>query len=168
MDEVTLAYLTNPAYFREIAKRSTSLPSDFDEDIHFYRRRLISLYKDLLSGEKINDSVNDAHDEFVQVAIAHFKQVDRQSILQKEYIDVCDSNEGTATNEGDAVNHVDATNEADADLYKTDLKVPTLDEFVLSTKPPSSEAPPPYKKVVNLREDYFREKGVTKKKVIIQ
>ena len=171
MDDATLAYLTNPVYFSEITKHVGS-PVSTDEDVKFYRRRLISLHKDLLNGQKINDTIDKAHAEFIHIAIAHFKRVDTEEILQKEYtkeedIDIfcdhCSANHSVDSYDFDS--HIVANNQ---ELLKKEVTLSTLDDFILSTKPDVPETPPPHKRVINLRDEQFRHKGVTKKQVSIQ
>lgn len=165
MEDVTLAYLTNPAYFRDIGKRMNPSSSASDDDVRFYRRRLISLYKDLLSGEKVNESIDDAHEHFVHLVIAHFKRVDTEQVLQEEYSDT-DADAGANAKDVDV--SLAAESDPNAVLLKKEVAVPTLDNFIVSTKPSVPETPPPNRRVVNLRDEHFRDKGVPKKRVSIQ
>ena len=61
--------------------------------------------------------------------------------------------------------HIVANNQ---ELLKKEVTLSTLDDFILSTKPDVPETPPPHKRVINLRDEQFRHKGVTKKQVSIQ
>ena len=170
MDEATLTYLTNPVYFSEITKH-VDTPTSNDDDVRFYRRRLISLYKDILGGEKLCEPIDLAHKEFVRLAIAHFKRVDKDEILQKDHDAPLDADHD-ATIDADHDATIDADHDATIDtdntaFFKKEISVPTLDDFILSTKPDVPQTPPPHKRVINLRDEQFRHKGVTKKQVSI-
>ena len=164
MDDAILEYLTNPVYFSELSKRSHTSPKDVGREIIFYRRRLISLYKDLLSGERINQTLNEAHDHFVRLAIEHFKCVDTEDVLQQEYDGL--ENEPISTPKIE-----DEPNKDSADTFLMTTKevaVPTLEDFVVSSKQQTSNiTPPPQRRIVNLKDEQFRDKGVPKKQVSI-
>ena len=161
MDDTTLAYLTNPVYFSELAKRSDTSERVADDEVVFYRRRLISLYKDLLGGEKVNDSLDEAHRHFVRLAIAHFQRLDREAVLQKEYEELCDDEIPLPPHDQEPPNHDELL------MTTKEVAVPTLENFVTSTKPPMPNTPPPQRRIVNLKDEHFRDKGVPKKRVSI-
>lgn len=160
MDDTTLAYLTNPVYFSELAKRTATSEGVADDEVVFYRRRLISLYKDLLGGEKVNDSLDEAHQHFIRLAIAHFQRVDREAVLQKEYEELCDE-EPPLPDDQEPPNHDELL------MVTKEVAVPTLEDFVTSTNPPMPNIPPPQRRIVNLKDEHFRDKGVPKKRVSI-
>ena len=59
-------------------------------------------FKDLLNGDKLNETIDEAHANFVRLAIAHFKRVDIEEILQKEYIGAQDADTAFAVGQDTA------------------------------------------------------------------
>lgn len=168
MEDATIAYLTNPIYFSELEKREKP-DSVLTDDVKFYRRRLISLHKRLLDGDSDSKSVRQAHQYFLHTAIEHFKRIDTEQALQKEYDGVQDDKVPNDKVPSDKVPNDEADEIVNGDLLiaKTKRHVSTLDGFVTSNKSSEREATPPQKRVVNLRDEQFRHKGVAKKKVSI-
>jgi hypothetical protein len=89
-NKFTLEYLTNPLYKKDDLKKNTKT-NDFvlnKEQCSFYRKRIISITKDMLKGEYPSQLLEKIHKEYIQSLINHFKRVDEIEIIQKEYSDL--------------------------------------------------------------------------------
>lgn len=152
MDEITLIYLTNPVYFSEM-KRVGEPDTKSNDDITFYRRRIISLFNELIDGGSANESVDNCAKEFIHLAIQHFEHTDTSDTLQEGYGDVLNT-----------IFEEDVDEEVDNILFAASShsqKTPTLDGFVISSEK-KTLIPPPQRKVINLREEHFRHKYIKK------
>ena len=152
MDEITLTYLTNPVYFSEMNRKDKPTEKSH-ADITFYRRRIISLFNELMDGGSANESVDNCARDFIHLAIQHFEQTDTNATLQEGYGDVLNT-----------IFEEDADEEVDDVLFAASShsqKTPTLDGFVISSEKKTLILPP-QRKVINLREEHFRHKDIKK------
>ena len=84
--QVDLLYLTNPNFKLKYNKKFTKLISD--EDLKFYRKRILQETKDMLRGGKINETINNAFEQYINELIKYYKFMDKQTIIQQEYKDL--------------------------------------------------------------------------------
>jgi len=143
-----------------------------NKDIKFYRKRIYYLTKELLlSKEQQNillPEVKEAFNNYVKSCINYFKIIDRNDIIQEDYKDI--------TNELDLLNEINALNEniiidenIDPNNYlmrKINVKQNSLDTFVKKKKNPKEIILPKQKKI-NLKDPLLKNKGIIKKKNII-
>lgn len=85
-NRIDLLYLTNPnfknKYNKQLMKRVN------EEDIKFYRKRILQDTKDLLRGNKLGEEVNDVFDKYCGKLIDYYKFIDKKKIIQEEYKDL--------------------------------------------------------------------------------
>jgi hypothetical protein len=143
-----------------------------NKDIKFYRKRIYYLTKELLlSKEQQNillPEVKEAFNNYVKSCINYFKIIDRNDIIQEDYKDI--------TNELDLLNETNALNEniiidenIDPNNYlmrKINVKQNSLDTFVKKKKN-TKEIILPKQKKINLKDPLLKNKGIIKKKNII-
>lgn len=152
------------------------------QDVRFYRKRIISAFKDLIlrkSNEAVSEKTKHAFDVFVSTLIDDFKVLDTTDIVQSGLNDVDDNGDNDTNNdivdndEEKSMKETDMiVNEAN-DLLKNIKVVPvTMDKYVIKTPldkkyarvTPSKqmyEQPTPVVQV-NLREPALRTKGIRK------
>lgn len=160
MDDVTLAYLANPLYYSAVNKNKPDGISA--HEIEFYKKRLFMLNKQLLQGEEVDLEVKRAHDEFIKVAIEHFKMLDKRDIIQKEYemMDTSGNDNPPSLDNKVLDNMIDDPN---APMLQREKKI-TLDSFVIHDKKKNPPIKIPTKKQINLKDDKLRNKGIKKYK----
>ena len=174
----TLEYLSNPAYQNNLANSGiTQQPVIRDAisaaDKRFYKKRLISLFKNILKGEEVSEDIKRAHDEFVHDAIQYFKLIDKRDILQKEH----DASEKLATenphtevyssNIKDHEVSQGILSSANKEIMREKKTGGNLDAFV--NKKTITVIPPmkiPSQKAINLKDPTLKNKGVRNKKNI--
>ena len=160
-DKATLEYLTNPNY-NILNKTTDSFTSQeeldqFKLDKRFYKKRIISLTRDMFKKNDYPANLNDVHNQYVRYIINHFKLIDRKDILQSEY----DNIELSKTYEGDISYNID---EANKEIYNIKEPVPSLDNYVKITKVNSERKILPKKKDINLKHPQLKTKGLREKK----
>jgi len=86
-NQVDFLYLTNPyildKYKRTLPEICTTVITE--EDIKFYRKRILLATKNYLRGTKLTSEINGAFENYAEQLIKHFKFVDKKDIVQKEY-----------------------------------------------------------------------------------
>ena len=84
-DNMTLAYLTNPLYQSELA-RKVQVRSEVDiSDVKFYKKRIIAITREMFRKDGPSEDLKRIHSEYVTSVIKHFKMTDKKDILQDEY-----------------------------------------------------------------------------------
>ena len=150
-NKATLAYLSNPLYQMSIEKQNQDVPNK--EEQKFYRKRILSLHKDMLRGIMPNKDIKQIHDNYVFTLINYFKMIDKKDILQEEYDNL--EIKSKEKNENFDIKK--------ADTLLMEEQIPTLDKFVKCIKY-KDEPIPPKQKNINLKTDKLRTKGIKKKK----
>ena len=80
---VDLLYLTNPNLKIKYNKKFSKL---FEiEDLRFYRKRILQETKDMLRGERINEKIDNAFENYASQLIQHYKFIDKKNVIQEEY-----------------------------------------------------------------------------------
>jgi hypothetical protein len=149
-----------------LAKRTQRKKSDEDNDaeIKFYKKRIISLFKDLLKGtEPYTHKLKELHAMFTRAAINYFETADRQDIIQEQYagIDIKTDIEAKA----DAFE----LEEANEYMMRKTINISNLDNYVLTTTTCDNSANPlrviPLKLDIDLKAPHLKTKGVKVKHV---
>jgi hypothetical protein len=148
------------------------------KDQKFYRRRILSLTKELLYPEEVAEkptttaptatSTNDPNivglfQIYSKACIEYFKTLDKNDIIQEDY--------STLTPETAEMSPEDIKTQAEIDqLFMRSIHVKeatTLDKFVKrSTTAPKEDPILPKQKDINLRDPALKNKGIRKKKNI--
>lgn len=77
-----LKYLTNPIYQSNNNIEELTINN---EDKDFYRKRILSMSKNIYSGVHYENNLNKAYNDFVFLAINYCKLTDKKDLLQEEY-----------------------------------------------------------------------------------
>ena len=78
-----LLYFTNNNVYKQVDKKEEENPND-EEDVKFYRKRILHLTKQLLKNEiKTTSSIKASFNDYVNQVIMDFKFIDKKELLQK-------------------------------------------------------------------------------------
>jgi hypothetical protein len=174
VNQVTLECLMNKdTYKKYVATKKKSVVNKKDQK--FYRRRILSLTKELLYPEEATEkstttttSTNDPNivglfQIYSKACIEYFKTLDKNDIIQEDY--------SSLTPETAEMSAEDIKTQAEIDqqfMRSIHVKEPTtLDKFVKrSTTAPKETPILPKQKDINLRDPALKNKGIRKKKNI--
>ena len=176
VNQVTLECLMNKdTYKKYVATKKKSVVNKKDQK--FYRRRILSLTKELLYPEeattttttpKPTPTINDPNivglfQIYSKACIEYFKSLDKNDIIQDDY--------STLTTETAEMSVEDIKTQAEIDQqFMRSIHVKeatTLDKFVKrSTTAPKEDPILPKQKDINLRDPALKNKGIRKKKNI--
>ena len=157
-NNIILKYLTNPMYLSEVKKTQQQYDEEKIKERKFYKKRIISLTKELFKNQNIElVSLRKAFEDYTDEIINYFKMLDTKDILQNEYLDL----------EHDDLNITDSSyniEEANKNIMKTQKIGGTLDNFIVVNNTSPQEETLPIVKSINLKEESLKTKGVKKKK----
>jgi hypothetical protein len=174
-----LDFLVNPMYHM---KKQKELKKDNSADIKFYRKRIISLCKEMLKGHFESQELKQIHENYVIQLISYFKMKDTSDILQAQY----DSKqENTPSAQPKEAQQTEAQAEqaqptevqpmeaqtkeitnTEHDINKNLMRkknTSTLDNYVTVVKK-ETEKSYPVKKEINLKTSSLKNKGVRNRK----
>lgn len=190
IDDVTLAFMVNTVQYEKYLKKNhIDYDSRFNKDIRFYRKRIISLTKDLFKnqvendkGENIDTTMMGAFNMYMRACISYLKFSDQSETIQKCY--VClglpnhnNNNDPNETNENIKNQKCICKNKDENELFESELqkanelcfkpkevKKITLDNYVIRKNVKKSE-PIVYPKqfTFNPRDPEFKYKGLKQK-----
>ncbi len=95
-NQIDLLYLTNPHLKIKYNKQIEKLIDE--DDIKFYRKRILQTTKDYLRGNKINQQIDSAFEEYANQLIKHYKFIDKKEMIQKEYKNLPEKEKKKMTN----------------------------------------------------------------------
>ena len=166
-----LEYLINPVYYNSVKKTNNKINNKNNkEDIRFYRKRIISLTKEMFKGVFPNETLKKIYENYTNSIISHFKIIDTKDILQDEYKLI--NNENThnledMNNDNSSISHIEEYNtigEANNNIMKKIVILPNLDNYVIKKKTKKeNELVLPIKKDINLHCPTLKTKGLVKK-----
>ena len=176
VNQVTLECLMNKdTYKKYVATKKKSVVNKKDQK--FYRRRILSLTKEMLYPEEVattttattaTPTISDPNivglfQIYSKACIEYFKTLDKNDIIQEDY--------STLTPETAEMSVEDIKTQAEIDqlfMRSVHVKEPTtLDKFVKRSTTAPKEAPIlPKQKDINLRDPALKNKGIRKKKNI--
>ena len=176
VNQVTLECLMNKdTYKKYVATKKKSVVNKKDQK--FYRRRILSLTKEMLYPEEVattttattaTPTISDPNivglfQIYSKACIEYFKTLDKNDIIQEDY--------STLTPETAEMSVEDIKTQAEIDqlfMRSVHVKEPTtLDKFVKrSTTAPKEDPILPKQKDINLRDPALKNKGIRKKKNI--
>jgi len=173
VNRVTLDCLLNKEmYSNQIKTKKERALSK--EDKRFYRKRIYSLFKEIISGKPPQDlflDVKSTYETFVTTAINYFKAIDRSDIIQSEYgesVSVEDlSNNTIDCSINCSINGTTDYNEGLlSSLRSVKMNTPTLDKYVTKIRTKKKEELIlPQQKDINLQNPEFKSKGVKKNNI---
>lgn len=179
VNQVTLECLMNKdTYKKYVATKKKSVVNKKDQK--FYRRRILSVTKELLYPEEATTpeksttptattTINDPNiiglfQIYSKACIEYFKSLDKNDIIQEDYSTL------TTTGTGEmSVEDIKTQAEIDQQFMRSIhvKEATTLDKFVKrSTTAPKEDPILPKQKDINLRDPALKNKGIRKKKNI--
>jgi len=177
VNQVTLECLMNKDIYKKYVATKKKIVVN-KKDQKFYRRRILSLTKELLYPEEATEkpatthptttSTNDPNivglfQIYSKACIEYFKTLDKNDIIQEDY--------SSLISETAEMSAEDIKTQAEIDqqfMRSIRVKEPTtLDKFVKRSTTAPKEAPIlPKQKDINLRDPALKNKGIRKKKNI--
>jgi hypothetical protein len=173
INEITLDCLMNKEQYQKYVLQKNIKKNNL-KDIKFYRKRIYFLTKELLlSKEQPKDllpEVKYAYENYVKTCINYFKVVDRNDIIQEDYVDVINDNDiilSEELNNLDEIIKEDTKKNPDEYLMRqVNIKKNSLDGFVTKKSNNQKELILPKEKNINLKDPSLKNKGIVKKKNI--
>jgi len=171
-DNATLNFFTNPMYLGIINKKMKATTTDNKKKAKFYRKRIQSLFKDLIKEEESpTQELKELYDRFVNSAIHYFEMVDKKDIIQGQHAIENNAIEEDSVNaiEEDSVNAIeeDSTiDQANNRMMKKNIQFANLDNYIISKHDPSSADVRiiPLKIEIDLKNPELKTKGIKPKK----
>ena len=173
LNQASLDYLINTKQYKNhlISFTENTLNKKINKkDKRFYRRRILNLTKELLSKEEseifISPDIKCAFDNLVKTCVHYFKILDRNDIIQEDYNDFDDEiKEEKEISETEQI-----LKEENEKLLMRSVKMSnhSLDNFIkIKMTKTKKELIIPQQKEINLKDPVLKNKGVIKKKNII-
>ena len=189
IDYMTLEIMANSDTYNKYLKRNNlDHDSVLKKEKKFYRKRIISMTKDILfngiykndnqenngksnQSSKIDDVIINSFNTYARMCITYFKFKDTMDEIQGEYKNMnvdpsVDPNGGANIDEtGDIHNEGNENNIMEANklfMKQMDKKVITLDNFVIKTSAPKEEMMLPKTKNYKLNDPKFKKKDIKK------
>lgn len=173
---LTLEIMANTeSYNKYLKKNNLDHDSSLKKEKRFYRKRIISMTKDILfnnnSGADINinivnpskldDVILNAFNTYAKVCISYFKFKDTMDTIQGEYTNMnLNACTGVDTNASDDIMDINEANKLF--MRQMEKKVLTLDSYVIKTSPPQDEMVIPQTKDFNLKDPKYKKKDIKK------
>jgi hypothetical protein len=161
IDAITLQYFTNQKF--DIGN-ITSIKDDRvvnNSEKKFYKKRIIQLTKDLFKKNDASDAIQSGFNNYILSCISYFKFTDASELLQEEYEGL---NIEMPEIPGDIIVDDDNIDNIDKVLFNKPVATNTLDTFINSKLIVVNEDQLPTSKVLNIRTEKFKTKGVRLKK----
>jgi hypothetical protein len=185
IDDVTLAYMVNTTqYEKYLKKNNMDYDSGFKKDIRFYRKRIISLTKDLFKEQIENDKNQNvlvgAFNMYMRACISYLKFSDQSETIQKCYVclglDITDADDDNHNQNNENINQkCICKNKNENDLFELnkanelcfkpkEVKKITLDNYIIRKNVKRSEPIIyPQQFTFNPRDPTFKHKGLKPK-----
>jgi len=171
-DNATLEFFTNPSYLNIIKRKLVKTPEDNDnnEAIKFYKKRMISLFKDIFKEEVgVDKELNEAHKRFALLAVKYFETIDKKDIIQEQHLNAAAMTEEDLLNaEIDAA--IDTSNiftmdDANNVMMRKTITFANLDNYVIMKEDLSANDLRiiPMKIDINLKTPDLKIKGLKPK-----
>lgn len=160
INDVDLLYLSN-----HHGKIKCEKGDNYFKDYEFYRERVIYQTMKLINNENIeNDdqTIVDIFNKYMDLSIEHFKFLDKSDIIQEDYKDMKEKNEKKL-----GLFNLETTNKML--IKKQEEKIGKLTDNLdiqIITNKNEKKMFIPKKKVINLRNELFKNKGIGKKENI--
>ena len=175
---LTLEIMANTeSYNKYLKKNNLDYDSALKKEKRFYRKRIISMTKDILfnnnagsdininssNPSKLDDVILNAFNTYAKVCISYFKFKDTMDTIQGEYknmnLDAC-TDADACVGAGDDITDIDDANKLF--MRQMEKKVLTLDNYVIKTSPPQDEMVIPQTKDFNLKDPKYKKKDIKK------
>jgi len=138
------------------------------KDVKFYRKRIMYLLKQYVNNEDIDmfQDVQHSLDSFLLTSISYFKTIDKTEIFQKDYLEL---EKEVLEEDTEIKTYYPFQEEAVVVPYFVEKpEIKTMDHYVkrIITKE-EIETFYPVKKKANIKSKDFKNKGIVKKKNIV-
>jgi hypothetical protein len=174
VDTASLTFFTNPLYYSILQRKKLCQLKDNSAEIKFYRKRIISLFKDLLKGEDepVNKEIKEIHTMFVNASIRYFEITDKKDIVQGQHIadPTADQAQADQTPE-DILNAIGgkdiySLDEANDIMMRKTITMANLDNYVITKQDTATNDVRiiPMKMEIDLKATSLKDKGVPPKK----
>ena len=180
LDDMTLAYMVNTSQYEKYLKKNhIDYDSEFKRDIRFYRKRIVSLTKDLFKEQFENDKNQNvlvgAFNIYMRACISYLKFSDQSETIQKCYVCLGITDDNNNNNNSQNQKCVcknknedelyDELNKANELCFKPkEVKKITLDNYVIRKNVKKSEPVVyPQQFTFNPRDPAFKYKGLKPK-----
>ena len=177
LNQATLDYLINMKQYKNhfISFTENTINKKINKkDKRFYRRRILSLTKDLLYKEEseilVSPDIKFAFDNLVKTCIHYFKILDRNDIIQEDYNGFDEEIKEENNEEKEISESEQFLKEENEKLLMRSVKMTSnpLDNFIkIKMTKQIEELIIPQQKQINLKDPILKNKGVNKKKNII-
>ena len=180
VDTASLTFFTNPAYYGILQRKKLCNIKDNSAEIKFYRKRIISLFKDMIKGEEepVNKEIKEIHTMFVNSAIRYFEVTDKKDIVQGQHIQgqhiqgqhiQGENIQDQAESPDDILNDIGGPEiyslaEANDKMMRKNIVVASLDNYVIKETPTNEVRIIPMKIEIDLKSIALKDKGVPPKK----
>jgi hypothetical protein len=162
------------SYNKYLKKNNLDHESALKKEKRFYRKRIISMTKDILfnnlcSNNSNNNSSNldevilNAFNTYAKVCISYFKFKDTMDTIQGEYTNInldAGLDAGAGVGADDDITDINDANKLF--MRQMEKKVLTLDNYVIKTSPPQDEMVIPKTKDFNLKDPKYKKKDIKK------
>lgn len=164
IDYLTLEIMANTdSYNKYLKKNNLDHESVLKKEKRFYRKRIISMAKDILfnnnSGQ--DEVILNAFNTYARVCISYFKFKDTMDTIQGEYTNM-NIAEGAGADADMTDIDLDISEANKLFMRQMEKKVLTLDNFVIKTAPPPDEMVVPQTKDFNLKDPKYKKKDIKK------
>ena len=178
LNQVSLDFLINKKQYKNhsISFTENTINKKINKkDKKFYRRRILSLTKDLLSKEDevdivIPPDIKYMFDNFIKACVHYFKILDRNDIIQQDYNEFHEFKDKIKENNENNDESYKILKEENEKLLMRSVKItnPSLDNFIkINMTKQTKELIIPQQKEINLKDPILKNKGIDKKKNII-
>ena len=182
VDDATLEYMVNVAqYEKYLRKNNIDYNTVFKRDLKFYRKRIISITKDLFKDEMkdVDVTLNGAFNMYMKACISHLKFEDQSDTIQKCY--VCmgivageqtvqqqqeQQQQCVCNTKLDALNAFELNKANELCFKPKEVKKLTLDTYVIKKSSSQKKEPVvfPQQFKFNPKDPSFKYKGLKKQK----
>jgi len=187
VQQIDLQYLMNPDQQKRLAgKFNENMISHSDS--RFYRKRILQLTKDLISGEHKNSSLDASFSEYMSECVKYLKFIDKKDEIQQDYEEINRKQEeqriekikknilkdkkrekDTKTNKNSNEETEEISTAKNPDEYLMCKPEPTtgnINDFIKIKKSNVRDRNTilPKQKDINLRDPKLKRKGLKKKK----
>jgi hypothetical protein len=154
------------SYNKYLKKNNLDHDSVLKKEKRFYRKRIISMTKDILfnNSSAQDDLILNAFNTYARICISYFKFKDTMDTIQGEYTNITNisnNNDGVCDTDENTTN-IDINEANKLFMRQMDKKVLTLDNFVIKTAPPPDEMVVPQTKDFNLKDPKYKKKDIKK------
>tara|TARA_B100001093_G_C26825083_1_gene1013630 strand:+ start:359 stop:880 length:522 start_codon:yes stop_codon:yes gene_type:complete len=160
INNITLEYLLNPVLYEKINNEKDKCDNIILNDIKFYKKRLCQLTKNMCKGEYTNENLKSVFLNYASTMIYYLKQLDEKDILQSDYNNL-HSELSPIKEESSDVSLCQNIDNLMMNLSNSDNN---LDNFIKRVNIKENEKIIPHKRVADIRDPKFKNKGVKNKK----